>query len=294
MKYFLLLLLVSIPFMTAAETDAPLVSEVTDRESLKEDKKILENLHQKIGPAAMAVCASIGKRSNSDCYWYIEVSSDSDFNAYATARNTIVLHKGVFEALHSKAEIAFVLSHEIAHHIADHINQTTKNAGLGGSLGVLGAIAIGAATGKLQDDDLMTDLLGNGVNVGSKIGVLRYSRDQEFEADKLALTILHAAGFTLEDSRGALIYMYELTGKQNKRSSFFDTHPTPAERIIAFDKELARIASAARPVSLGKLSAKDGVTGKFYKATGSYCIYKVGQEMKAVKRNEYCLPAVKF
>ncbi len=44
-------------------------------------------------------------------------------NAYCTGEGTIILNLGILERLHSVSELAFVLAHEAAHNILDHVNE---------------------------------------------------------------------------------------------------------------------------------------------------------------------------
>lgn len=112
-------------------------------------------------------------------------------------------------------ELAFVLGHEAAHHIAGHIPRTRDTA-MAGAL-ILGTIAAlgGADAGAIRSAQ----------DVGAAVGARSYSRDFELEADALGTIIAYRAGFDPERGAG---FFGRLPDPGNR---FLGSHPPNAQRI---------------------------------------------------------------
>ncbi len=112
-------------------------------------------------------------------------------------------------------ELAFILSHEAAHHIAGHLARTQDNARLGAA--VLGGL-IGAAGGDAQSVRAAQDL-------GAAVGGRAYSKDFELEADAMGARIAIAAGY--DPVRGAEFFRRV----PDPGDAFLGTHPPNARRM---------------------------------------------------------------
>ncbi|PZX19615.1 peptidase M48-like protein [Palleronia aestuarii] len=117
-------------------------------------------------------------------------------------------------------EMAFILSHEAAHHIEGHIDRGRVNAATGAVLA--GAIvALGGA-------DQTT--VQRAQNFGAFYGSRRYSQDFELEADALATRLTRRAGY--DPLRGV---------------EFFFRAPDPGDRFLgSHPPNAARIATVRR------------------------------------------------
>lgn len=118
-------------------------------------------------------------------------------------------------------EIAFVLSHEAGHHIADHIAKSQAQA-MTGAL-VLGALAtLGNASEQVVSD--MMDL-------GANLGVRAYSQSYELEADVLGAFIAARAGYAPE--RGAVIFTRPALASGG---GLLSTHPASPQRLATVEQ----------------------------------------------------------
>lgn len=114
----------------------------------------------------------------------------------------------------NRDELAFVLGHEAAHHIAGHLPRTQQSA-VAGAL-ILGTLA-GLAGGAAAD-------IQNAQDIGATVGARRFSKEFELEADALGTVIAYRAGF--DPARGA-----EFFGRiPDPGNRFLGTHPPNAER----------------------------------------------------------------
>ena len=173
------------------------------------------------------------------------ISDSSSLNAFATQTKSgeavIVLNMGAIEALSKDQDaMAALLAHELGHVAKSHVtdSQTTADA-----LSFLGAIAGAVINYKLGT---------RGVNLGSTAGDMtgfaasvvgrKFDRDQEREADALALQWLTAAGYSPMGSVRLQKALHD--GDDTSATSLLSTHPGGDERIVAAEKFVAETPAA--------------------------------------------------
>ena len=160
------------------------------------------------------------------------------YNAFATPAGHIFINSGLLEALENEEELAGIIAHEIAHVVSRHISQNVDRSpkiGLATLAGIAAGIFIGAGGAAA---------LGNAVVVGSmaagQTASLAYSREDELQADQLALDYLTRAGYS---SKGLLTAMQKMRNKQwfgsDQIPNYLMTHPASEERMGYIDTYLA-------------------------------------------------------
>ena len=147
-----------------------------------------------------------------------------EINAFALPGGPVWLHRGVLHSATNESQVAGVLAHEIAHiaqrHAADQLTHATL-ANLG--LSLLGSVlGNSGAAGAAQ---IAAGFLANGV-------FLKFSRDDEREADRVGLDIMRRAGW---DGRG-MVELFEILRRESARDPgsvavFFSSHPSPQDRM---------------------------------------------------------------
>jgi beta-barrel assembly-enhancing protease len=129
--------------------------------------------------------------------------------------------------------VAGVLAHEIAHIAQRHAaDQMTKAVLAKWSLSMLGAML--GNSGGAGAAQVAGALVTNGV-------FLKFSRDDEREADRVGLQIMTKAGW---DPRG-MIELFDVLQREANRNpgaveTFFSTHPPPQDRIAQLRAATAR------------------------------------------------------
>jgi beta-barrel assembly-enhancing protease len=152
------------------------------------------------------------------------VADYREINAFALPGGPIWINRGVLHAATNESQLAGVLAHEIAHISQRHAaRQVTNGAFANWGLGLLSALL--GNTGGATTARTAAGLMANGI-------FLKFSRDDEREADRVGLQILTRAGW---DRRG-MAELFEVLQRAQKRDPvavelFFSTHPPPAERI---------------------------------------------------------------
>jgi predicted Zn-dependent protease len=155
------------------------------------------------------------------------VLNNSDLNAWALPGGKIAINRGLLLELKSEAELAAVLSHEIVHAAARHGAHQMENAQL---MQIGGAVASVAAS--VYGGSQLGELVGQGAAVGSQLMQLKYSRDDELEADQYGMKYMKNVGYDLQ----AAVSLQELFLKKSEAggqnvSTLFASHPPSAERV---------------------------------------------------------------
>ena len=170
-------------------------------------------------PVAERICRR--QRTVSDCDFRIVLDTrpGQPANAFQTVdergRPVLAVTAAMLKAVRNDDELAFVMSHEAAHHIAGHISRQQQGA-------MAGAILLGGLATLSGADP---DSVDAAMDLGATVGARRYSKAFELEADALGTVIAHEAGF--DPLRGAAFF--ERIPDPGNR--FLGTHPPNAARI---------------------------------------------------------------
>lgn len=172
-----------------------------------------------VRPVAERECRA--RTSNVNCNFRIVVDDrpGRPANAFQSVdqqgRPVLAFNLALIAEVRNSDELAFVMGHEAAHHIAGHLDRQRNNAMAGAIL--LGGLAAmtGASQGAVQ----------NATDLGAGLGSRTYSKDYELEADALGTIITRRAGF--DPMRGAAFF----TQIADPGDRFLGTHPPNAQRI---------------------------------------------------------------
>ena len=149
-------------------------------------------------------------------------------NALALPGGTIIVFRGLLDKTRTPEELAGVLAHEVQHILRRHSTQALLQRV---SMKVLLAAAVGDAKG-----------LSYGLEGAQVLGMLRYSRQYEEEADAEAVRMLIASGI---DPRGLAVFFEAIQTDREaalKIPAYLSTHPDMAGRI-----QRLRILAAGAP-----------------------------------------------
>ncbi|MEL7487766.1 MAG: M48 family metalloprotease [Pseudomonadota bacterium] len=138
----------------------------------------------------------------------------------------VYVTRGLLALANSEAELAGVMGHELGHVYQRHTAKRVSR----GNLASIGAAAVGILTGQ-QDT---AQLAGQ----AAQLYVLRYGRQQEYEADQIGVRLLARAGY---DPIAEAYFLNTLgrwtdleariAGVQSRPPEFLSSHPNSAERV---------------------------------------------------------------
>jgi len=160
------------------------------------------------------------------------VVNSPELNAFALPGGKIAITRGLLLIMDDESELAGVLAHELAHvNARHHARYLEKTLGLALLLQI-GAVLIG---GDSRTERLILQL----ASIGATLMALKFSRDQEREADRLGLKFMAEAGY---DPRGLLEVMEKFKKLEKKRPpEWLSTHPLPESRIRELSEEIKKM-----------------------------------------------------
>jgi predicted Zn-dependent protease len=167
--------------------------------------------------------------------WTFSVIDDPAVNAFAIPGGHIFVTRGILGAMTNEAELASVLGHEIGHVTARHsVHQMSQQqlASLGLGLGSILSPTVARFGGVL--------------GTGMQLLFLKYSRDDESQADELGFRYMTNNGY---DPR-QMAAMFEILDREapteGRLPTWLATHPDPGNRE---QTALARVDSLHRNLS---------------------------------------------
>lgn len=156
--------------------------------------------------------------------WHFTVLDSPVLNAFALPGGYVYLTREILAYVNSEAELAAVMGHEIGHVTARHsVDQMTK-----AQLANLGLTLGGILSPTVRE-------LGSVAQAGLSLLFLKYSRDDERQADQLGVEYAAKAGFDPRQASGFFEVLKLTAGKDGGAAvpSWLATHPDPPERAQA-------------------------------------------------------------
>jgi predicted Zn-dependent protease len=158
------------------------------------------------------------------------VIKDPSINAFALPGGFIGVNQGLVLATETESQLAGVLAHEVAHVTQRHIARSVRAQGrqsIATTAMMIAAILLGAAGG--GDAAQAAIAIAQGSAVQQQIN---YTRANEYEADRVGIGYLAAAGF----ETAAMPQFFEIMGRRSGAGGqqvpeFLQTHPVTANRI---------------------------------------------------------------
>jgi len=158
------------------------------------------------------------------------VIPQKEINAFALPGGQIFINVDTIAAAENEAQLAGVMAHEMAHVYMQH---SAKQAGKAQTTSLIAGLAgalFGAAGGWLGS------LAQTGINIGAQGIILRYSREDEAQADAVGAIIMYKAGY---DPRAMADFFKMLAAQGGEGPQFLSDHPNPGNREQAIQQEIA-------------------------------------------------------
>lgn len=183
----------------------------------------------RVKPVAETYCRRLSRVANCDFQIVIDDRPGQPPNAYQTVDNAgrpiLAFTVPLLRDARNRDELAFVMGHEAAHHIAGHLPRQQNTAMAGAVLaGILAQVSGGGE-----------QAIATAQEFGATVGARQYSKEFELEADSLGAEIAFVAGF--DPLRGTAFF----DRLPDPGDQFLGSHPANAQRKATVAASVARL-----------------------------------------------------
>ncbi|WP_418318291.1 M48 family metallopeptidase [Piscinibacter sakaiensis] len=161
--------------------------------------------------------------------WEVNLIGSKELNAFCMPGGKIAFYYGILNELQlNDDEVAQIMGHEMAHALREHARER---------LGKTTATRLGA--------NLLSSLFGLGnlgdaaLGIGAQLLTLRFSREDESEADKVGLDLAARAGY--DPRAGVTLWEKMATASRGNPPQFLSTHPSGPSRIREIQSNLPAV-----------------------------------------------------
>ena len=166
-----------------------------------------------------------------DFEWEFNLIEDETVNAWCMPGGKVAFYTGILPVCQGEKGIAVVMGHEIAHAIANHGRERMSQGMI--TNGLLASLSFAT-----QNQSALTrDILLQSVGAGTQMGILKFSRKHESEADRMGLVFMAIAGYNPEAAPGFWERMAEMSDGPDT-PEWVSTHPSNERRIQDLKKHL--------------------------------------------------------
>jgi len=213
-------------------------------------------------PAVQAYVSKLGlslakQTPRPDLPWQYQVVDDPAVNAFALPGGYIFVTRGMLTHMTNQAELATVLGHESGHVAAKHSVQQMSQQEVA---------SLGLAVGMALSPDVRK--YGQIASAGMQLLFLKYSRDDETQADQLGFKYALADGYDVRQ----MVPMFQMLGGLETLSGsgrlpeWQSTHPNPENRIADVQNLLAKNTVSLDNKILGREAYLKMIDGMVYGA----------------------------
>jgi Zn-dependent protease with chaperone function len=160
--------------------------------------------------------------------WEINLIGSKQINAFCMPGGKIAFYTGLVDGLKlTDDEIAAVMGHEIAHALREHARERIAKT----QLTSIGAVLLGELVGGGRYTDAF--------RFGGNMLTLKFSRDDESEADVIGMELAARAGF--DPRAGVTLWQKMMAASKGEPLPWFSTHPSGNNRIGEIERHLPEV-----------------------------------------------------
>ena len=235
---------------------------VSESQEIQMGQQAAQQVQQTMGyvddPGLQQYVSSIGMKiakstERPQLPWEFHVVNDPSVNAFALPGGFIFVTRGLITHITNEAQLASVLGHEIGHVTARHSVQAISRQELFGGILAIGEV-LSPTVAKY----------GQIAGAGLSLLFLKYSRDQESQADQLGFRYALQNGYDVRQ----MVDLFQMLNRVSQASGgsqlpqWLETHPDPGNRIQATQQRLDTVHTNLASLKVnrdGYLQHADGV-----------------------------------
>jgi predicted Zn-dependent protease len=155
--------------------------------------------------------------------WEFNLINNNQANAWCMPGGKVAIYTGILPYTADESGLAVVMGHEIAHAIARHANERVSQQ----LVAEYGAQTLSAVMS--SNPSTASKVFNAAVGVGGQLGLLKFSRAQESEADQMGLIFMALAGY---DPNTALTFWQRMSNNAGQKPpEILSSHPSDDTRI---------------------------------------------------------------
>jgi predicted Zn-dependent protease len=223
-------------------TGKPELSLVSESEEVKVGKQAAEEALRSIGPYSdrqlESYVSALGQKlakttERPNLPWAFHVLDDPAVNAFAMPGGEVFVTRGILAYMTSEAELASVMGHECGHVAAKHSVAMMTRAELA---------QLGFGVGSILVPDI--GRFGGVFGTGLQVLFLKYSRENETQADDLGFRYAFALGYDVRTMKGLFTMLDAVSKKEGGRlPEWLATHPNPENRLEHIEQKIAEVGN---------------------------------------------------
>ncbi|MGY0196655.1 M48 family metallopeptidase [Leptothrix sp. BB-4] len=161
--------------------------------------------------------------------WEVNLIGSQELNAFCMPGGKIAFYVGILQKLQlSDDEVAMIMGHEMAHALREHARER-----MGKTTATQGLIGLGSALLGLGD-------VGRSLaDMGGQLLTLRFSREDESEADLVGMELAARGGY--DPQAGVTLWQKMAQAAKGAPPQFLSTHPSSTTRIQEIEANLDKV-----------------------------------------------------
>ena len=166
--------------------------------------------------------------------WEINLIGSNQINAFCMPGGKIAFFTGILNQLSlTDDEVAMVMGHEIAHALREHARERMGKSAATQGLSRLGGAVV---SGLFGIDPRLTDMVAR---EGANLLTLKFSREDETEADLVGMELGARAGF--DPRAGVTLWQKMSAANKNAPPQWLSTHPSGTTRIQEMEANMPKV-----------------------------------------------------
>ena len=162
--------------------------------------------------------------------WEVNLLGSKDLNAFCMPGGKIAFYFGILSQLQlTDDEVATIMGHEMAHALREHARERMGKTAAHAPWGA-GALSALLGLGNVGDAAL---------NMGAQLLTLRFSREDESEADIVGMDIAARGGY--DPAAGVTLWQKMMAAAKGAPPQFMSTHPAGETRIKDIEGKLGKV-----------------------------------------------------
>ncbi len=214
---------------------------ISESQEIEMGKQAAQEVEQSIGlykdPKIQSYVANLGQTlsqqtTRKNLPWQFHVVEDAAVNAFALPGGPVYVTRGILGTLMTEAELAGVMGHECGHIAARHsVNQISKQQ----------VAQVGLGVGSVLSPEI--GQLSQIASAGLQVLFLKFSRDDERQADKLGFAYMANAGYDARQMVNVFTTLERVSklAGGGKVPEWLQTHPDPENREKDAEERLKEV-----------------------------------------------------